>query len=54
LLHLIGEKFGHTIQIIPDDTFRCDRSLDSTRFRAEFGYSPPSWEMMIGEISRRR
>ncbi len=52
LLRLIAEKFDHKIEIIADDAFHCDRSLDSTRFRAEFGYSPPSWAKMISEISR--
>jgi hypothetical protein len=25
--------------------------MDSTRFRAEFGYAPPSWQRMIDELS---
>lgn len=53
LLRLFREKFGHQIEIVADDTFNCDRSLDSTRFRAEFNYEPPSWAAMIEEISRQ-
>jgi len=51
LLLLFREKLGHKIEIIPDDSFCCDRSLDSTRFRKEFAYTPPTWESMIEELS---
>ncbi len=51
LLLLCSEKLGHSIEIIPDDTFCCDRSLDSTRFRAEFKYTPPTWSSMIEELA---
>lgn len=50
LLLLFREKLGHKVEIIPDDTFCCDRSLDSSRFREEFYYVPPSWETMIEEL----
>ena len=50
LLGLVREKLGHRIEIIPDDLFCCDRSLDSTRFRSEFDYLPPSWPAMIEEL----
>ena len=50
LLLLFREKLGHDIEIIPDDGFCCDRSLDSTRFRSEFNYTPPSWPAMIEEL----
>lgn len=50
LLLLFREKLDHEIEIIADDTFCCDRSLDSSRFREEFSYMPPSWEMMIEEL----
>lgn len=50
LLSLIREKMNFKIKIIPDETFRCDRSLDSTRFCTEFNYTPPAWEEMIKEL----
>lgn len=50
LLLLIREKLGHDIEIMPDDVFCCDRSLDSSRFRAEFNYTPPTWSAMIEEL----
>lgn len=50
LLLLFREKLGHEIDIISDNTFCCDRSLNSTRFRTEFNYTPPSWSAMIEEL----
>lgn len=50
LLLLFREKLGHQIEILPDDSFHCDRSLDSTRFRRDFNYVPPTWETMIEEL----
>jgi len=50
LLQLFREKLNHSIEIVPESDFYCDRSLDSSRFRDEFGYTPPSWESMIDEL----
>lgn len=50
LLLLFREKLGHKVEIVPDDCFCCDRSLDSSRFRKEFSYTPPTWESMIEEL----
>jgi dTDP-4-dehydrorhamnose reductase len=51
LLTLIKAKMGLRIEIIPREEPRLDRSLDSTRFRNEFHYTPPTWEEMIDELS---
>ena len=50
LLMLIKKKMGLDIEITPDEDFYCDRSLDSSKFRKEFSYTPPSWEKMIDEL----
>lgn len=50
LLRLIGQAFNKTIEILPDDEFFCDRSLDSTKFRQITNYQPPTWESMIQEL----
>lgn len=47
LLCLVREEYGKTIEIDPDDSIVCDRSLDSSRFRAVTGYVPPTWEEMV-------
>ena len=50
LLQLIKRKARPPIEIVPDGAFHCDRSLDSTRFRREFDYTPPSWDAMVDEL----
>ncbi len=52
LLMLIKAKMGLPIEVIPDESFRCDRSLDSSKFRKELSYTPPTWEEMIEELIR--
>jgi dTDP-4-dehydrorhamnose reductase len=52
LLGLFKTALGRSVEILPYDEFRCDRSLDSTRFRSEFGYRPPEWPSMVGELAR--
>ena len=47
LLRLVAHVYGKSIEIIPDDEFVIDRSLDSSRFRAETGYSPKPWPDLI-------
>jgi dTDP-4-dehydrorhamnose reductase len=50
LLRLVRDKLGLAVNLVPDDEFRCDLSLDSTRFRRDFSYAPPSWDMMLDEL----
>lgn len=52
LLVLIKEKMDLAVEVIPDEAVRCDRSLDSSRFRREFSYIPPTWEFMIEELHK--
>jgi dTDP-4-dehydrorhamnose reductase len=51
LLMLIKNKMHLDVDLIPDETVRCNRSLDSTKFRNEFHYTPPTWEAMVTELS---
>jgi dTDP-4-dehydrorhamnose reductase len=51
LLTLLKRKMGLRIEIVPTEEPRLDRSLDSTKFRKEFQYTPPTWEKMIEELS---
>jgi dTDP-4-dehydrorhamnose reductase len=50
LLNLIKTKMRLSLKIIPDETFKYDRSLNSERFRREFKYRPPSWDQMMDEL----
>jgi dTDP-4-dehydrorhamnose reductase len=51
LLCKLRDRLGRPVEIIPDDDFSCDRSMLSTRFRSEFCYTPPSWDVMIEELA---
>ncbi len=50
LLRLIAARWPHPIEIRPIDTPAIDRSLDSSRLRAQTGWVPPSWPQMIDEL----
>lgn len=47
LLSLIKETYKLNVEIEPDETFLCNRSLDGSRFRQKVGIVPPSWPEMI-------
>jgi len=47
LLRLVAERYGHRIDIVPDERVAIDRSLDSSRFRAATGWTPPAWPELV-------
>jgi dTDP-4-dehydrorhamnose reductase len=51
LLTGLNRRLKLGVTIVPDDAVVCDRSLDSTRFRKAFGYSPPTWDFMLDELA---
>ncbi|HXV12513.1 MAG TPA: SDR family oxidoreductase [Burkholderiales bacterium] len=51
LLSRLSDRLDLGIRIDPDDAVAIDRSLDSGRFRREFGYAPPSWDAMLDELA---
>lgn len=50
LLEMVNAHLNHPVSILPDEGLVCDRSLDSTTFRNDFRYQPPSWKAMINEL----
>ncbi len=50
LLQIVNRVYGLAISIARDEEFRCDRRLDSSRFRAATGFMPASWDQMISEM----
>jgi dTDP-4-dehydrorhamnose reductase len=50
LLGLVNEAFACGTTLEAEDAFHCDRSLDSSRYRRETGFVPPSWRDMIEEM----
>ena len=54
LLVGLAARLGRTdVEIVPDDTFACDRSLRQDAFEAETGYRPPSWDAMLDELAEQ-
>lgn len=54
LLFLIKQNLHPSIDIIADDSVKIDRSLNSSRFREVFDYTPPSWPEMIAELGNTK
>ena len=47
LLQLVARAYGKSIDITPHDKLVIDRSLDSARFQAATGYTPPAWPELV-------
>ncbi|MDO8437325.1 MAG: SDR family oxidoreductase [Nitrosomonadaceae bacterium] len=47
LLRLVAEIYGKPIEIVRDDQFTIDRSLNADRFKAATGYVAPDWPVLI-------
>lgn len=54
LLRLVGAAYGHDIAVAPDASLVIDRSLNSDRFRAATGYTPPSWPELVKTMKSSR
>lgn len=51
LLCGLREKLGLSIEIVADEDFSTNKSLDSSRFRMACNYDPPSWDVMLDELA---
>ncbi len=51
LLNKIVAAFELRTVVEPYAEFRCDRSLDDTRFRLAIDWQPPSWDEMIAGLA---
>lgn len=51
LLCRLREAFHADIEVKPDAEVNIDRSLDSPRFRAATGWTPPTWAEMIRNLA---
>jgi len=50
LLKLVAKVYGKAIEIIPENEFVIDRSLNADRFHAATGYQSPEWPELIESI----
>jgi dTDP-4-dehydrorhamnose reductase len=51
LLVKVRDGLKLDIEVEPDDTIECDRSLDGTRFAHATGYRCPSWDTLIDQLA---
>ena len=51
LLQLLNSSYRRNSIIEPDDEVICDRTLDSSRFRAATGFVAPAWPDMVEEMA---
>ena len=54
LLCLLRDSFGMDVQIMPDEKFQCDRTLQSDRFFQATRIRVSSWQDMIAGLVRER
>jgi len=52
LLSLVKDAYRLDIEVEPDETFVCDRSLNGERFWSALGSAAPTWIAMIEEMHR--
>lgn len=50
LLKIVAKVYQHDIDIVEDNKFIIDRSLDSTKFQKLVGYVPKDWETLVGSM----
>ncbi len=50
LLRLIAHTYGRAVEIVPDDSVRINRALDSSRFRAATSWVPAPWPELVAKM----
>lgn len=50
LLKLVARVYGKEIEILPENKFVLDRSLDSEKFKLASGYTPPVWPVLVEKM----
>ena len=51
LLGLLRDAYQLDVDIIPDDTFVCDRSMKGDKFVQATGYACPDWRSLVVELA---
>lgn len=53
LLRALLEALGRTdVEVVPDDEFHCDRTLNGSSFEKATGYQAPAWVKMIDDLAK--
>jgi dTDP-4-dehydrorhamnose reductase len=51
LLGLLREGYGVRVEITPDDSFVCDRSMRCDKLHEAIGYTAPPWPELVRELA---
>jgi dTDP-4-dehydrorhamnose reductase len=51
LLCLLREAYRLDIEIVPDESFRCDRSMKCDKFRRATGIEAPPWPELVAQLA---
>lgn len=51
LLSLLRDAYRLDVEIIPDNEFSCDRSMNGEKFRTATGYVSPGWPQLTKELA---
>ena len=51
LLHLLRDAYKLDVEIVPDETFHCDRSMAGDLFRRATGYVCPPWPKLAAQLA---
>ena len=51
LLCMLKDAYHSPLEIVPDDEFVCDRSLDARKFEHDTQVHAPSWGEMVTELA---
>ncbi|WP_323000935.1 SDR family oxidoreductase [Denitromonas sp.] len=54
LLRLVANQYGKDIEIVPDNDFVIDRSLNGHLFSAATGYTSPPWPELVARMHANR
>jgi dTDP-4-dehydrorhamnose reductase len=50
LLKIVAKEYKKEIEIIPDSTYRINRSLDSSKFKLATGFTPKPWNVLVANM----
>jgi dTDP-4-dehydrorhamnose reductase len=51
LLCQLRDAYGLDIEIVPDDTVQCDRSMKGDKLREAIAYEAPPWPLLVGQLA---
>ena len=51
LLCLLRDAYRKNVEVVPEDSFFCDRSMNGDKFISATGYSSPQWPELLAQLA---